>query len=76
MLSRSQKMSDSLEKIQFVVFTMFFHCFNPIYAQKQIAPVALRSVALYKRATVSVSDSLPLQLKRSKIGIHSLENNE
>ena len=43
------KTRDLLKKV--VVFTMFltiFHCFSPFYAQEQMAPGALHSVALFK----------------------------
>ena len=44
----SQKISDLLEKIDIFrhVFDSF-HCFTPLYAHEQIAPVALRSVTLF-----------------------------
>ena len=41
-----------------------FHCFFPVYAQEQIPPVTLRSVALYKKATVS--DSLLSLFKKER----------
>ena len=48
----SHKPCNSLEKIVFfIMFLTFFHCFFPFYAQERISPVALRSVALYKRVT-------------------------
>ena len=52
-----------------------FHCFSHLYAQEQIAPIALRSVALYKRATVS--DSLPsifTKERRERIAIGKEQN--
>ena len=44
----SQKINDLLEKIDIFrhVFDSF-HCFTPLYAHEQIAPVALRSVTLF-----------------------------
>ena len=41
--NRLQKTSDLLEKIFFICFDSF----SPFYAQEQIAPVALRSFALF-----------------------------
>ena len=47
-VNRSQKTNDWLKRI--CIFRMFltvFHCFSSFYAQEQIAPIALRSIALF-----------------------------
>ena len=49
--------STNTRKNLYLFLTMFltvFHSFSPFYAQERIAPIALRSVALYKRATGAI----------------------
>ena len=62
---RSQKTSDLLDKIR--IFDSF-HCFSPFYAQERIAPVTLRSFALFQEGIAillfcsqKMSDSLKNQ---------------
>ena len=53
------------------IFCMFLTVFSPLfYAQKWIAPIALRSVTLYKRATAS--DSLPSLMTKERWGLLAL----
>ena len=58
----SQKTSDSLDKIR--IFHHVFDSFPPFYAQKRIASIALCCVTLYKRVTVSESNSSLLTKER------------
>ena len=58
----SQKTSDSLDKIR--IFHHVFDSFPPFYAQKRIASIALCCVTLYKRVTVSESNSSFLTKER------------
>ena len=54
LLFHSPKTSDLLEQI--CCFHHVFHCFSPfypLYAQEQIAPVALHPIALFQRANSS-----------------------
>ena len=63
-----KKRSISSKKLYFLYIFDSFHCFSPYHSQEWIAPVALRSVTFFKRATgttaahykrATVSDLLP-----------------
>ena len=48
----------------FVAFTMFltvFPCFSAFYTQEQLAPIALRSIAFFKRAKGAICSWRSLQ---------------